>query len=63
MTRCTTKQDSADLERALVKAKSIFSDLIIHSFVIEILKQEWYVIFILSGADTSPKSLEVRNLQ
>lgn len=40
MTHCTTKQDSADLERALVKAQSIFSDLIIHSFVIEILKQE-----------------------
>lgn len=63
MTHCTTEQDSADWERALIKAKSIFSDLIIHGFVVEILNQEWYVIFILSGKDTSPKSLEVRNLQ
>lgn len=61
MTHHATEQDSAHWGRALIKAKSIFSDLIIYGFVIETLNQEWYTI--LSGTDTRPKPLEVRNIQ
>lgn len=45
MTQSTTEQESAHWDRALIKAKSIVSDLIIYGFVIETLNQERYAIF------------------